>query len=358
MQSVFSVVHPNGDMDVDGAGPTLDPQVARVVERVHEGGFPGWHALSVERARRVEEEIFSPGAAPELADVRDRSIPGPADDLGVRIYRPGADGPIPTLVFYHGGGWCLGTLDSADDVCRLLADRVGCVVVSVDYRLAPEHRFPAAVKDAFAAAEWAAENAGALGGDPALGVAGTSAGGSLAAATALLARDRDGPAIAHQLLCYPLVDYAHGTRTADGARRTAGVHVVDGAGPAENAVDPDGSGDAEEGHAGETLLTRADVAWFWEQYLPDSSAGADPLASPLRASDFGELPSATVLTCGFDPLCAEGAAYADRLADAAVPVVHEHYPRLAHGFLSLTDTVDAADRAMDDAAVAVRSTLD
>ncbi|EMA44072.1 alpha/beta hydrolase [Halococcus saccharolyticus] len=286
-------------------------------------GLPAWHEMSIDRARRREDAVFT-ADAPAVDRIGDRSIPGPAGDISIRIYHPTTTAPAPVCVFYHGGGWTLGTLDSAGSICRRLARRTGCVVVSVDYRLAPEHPFPAAVADAESALSWTAANAETFGGDPdRLGVAGTSAGGNLAAVVARHARDTDLD-LRHQLLLYPITDHAA-------------------------AADPC------DDHTG--LLTRADMDWFWEQYLPMPADGADPDASPLRADDLSKLAPATVVTCGFDPLGEEGIAYADRLRDAGVAVDHAHYPRMAHGFLSLAGSVDAADEALDDVAAAARERL-
>jgi acetyl esterase len=302
----------------------LDPQLAAVVADVEREGIPPWHALSVEDARRVEDEVFSAEEVPPVARVREFEIPGPAGGIPVRIYRHAASPPAPTLVFYHGGGWVLGTLDSIDPVCRALARRADCVVVSVDYRLAPRHPFPAPLDDAYAALEWVAEYAGSVGGDPdRVAVGGTSAGGNLAAATALRAREFDGPDVAAQALCYPITDFAFDT-------------------------------DSYDDHGDGPLLTEADMRWFWDHYLRSPVDGHNPFASPLRADSLAELPPAVVATAGHDPLRDEGAAYATRLDDAGVDVDHRHYPELAHGFLSLTADVDAADAAMDEVAASLR----
>jgi acetyl esterase len=309
--------------------PEMDPQLAAVVADIAAEGIPEWHAMSVDCGRRVEDEVFTSDERGAIEFVRDYAFDGPRGDVPVRVYRPAVETPAPTLVFYHGGGWTLGTLDSADDLCRNLARRVGCVVVSVDYRLAPEHPFPAGLDDAYAALEWVADHAETFGGDPSrLAVAGTSAGGNLAAAVALRACEFDGPTIAHQALLYPITDHAFDTDSY-----------------AENADGP--------------LLTRADMEWFWDQYLRSPVDGANPYASVLRAADAAltGLPSATVVTAGFDPLRDDGVAYADRLTAAGVDVDHQHYPTMAHGFLSLSDAVDVADDAFDAVAERVRSSV-
>lgn len=301
----------------------MDSRMASLIEKFRATGIPPWHAMSVTSARRIEEEVFSAGGGPEIESVRDLRIDGPGGDLPIRIYRPSGIDP-PTLLFYHGGGWVLGTLDSADDICRELANRAGCLVVSVDYRLAPEHPFPAAVDDAFAALKWVARYGGRLGADPTrLGVAGTSAGGALAAGAAIRARE-NGPALDGQFLLYPITEYAFDT-------------------------------DSYRTHADAPLLSRADMRWFFEQYLRSPVDAHNPFVSVLRTPDLSGIPPATVLTAGFDVLADEGKAYADRLSAAGVPTDHDHYPTLAHGFLSLTDEVDAADDAMDDLVARIRS---
>lgn len=294
----------------------LDAELVTVIEEIEAMGIPEWHELSVESARRIENELFTTGGGPKMEVVRDLAFDGPGGEVPIRVYRPTADHPLPTLVYYHGGGWVLGTLDSVENICRELAMRAECTVLSVDYRLAPEHSFPAAVNDAYAALEWVIRNADVLGGDGRVAVGGTSAGGNLAAVTALRTREQNGPDITRQVLLYPIIDSALDT---DSYRTNA-----------------DGS-----------LLTRADMEWFWNQYLRSPVDGYNPFTSPLRMDDLSGVAPATVVTAGFDPLCDEGAAYADRLANEGVDVEHLHYPAMAHGFLSLSDDVTAADEALD-----------
>jgi acetyl esterase len=314
----------------------LNPETAAVIEEIEAAGVPEWSSLSVESARRVEDEVFSGGEPPAVDFVRDLAIPGPGDrsagdgsaptELPIRVYRHAdPDDDPPVLVYYHGGGWMLGTLDSIDGVCRRLARRGECVVVSVDYRLAPENPFPAGVDDAYAALRWTAEHADAFGGDPdRLAVGGTSAGGNLAAVTALRAREAGGPALARQFLLYPIADYAFDTDSY-----------------AENGEGP--------------LLTERDMRWFWDNYLRSEVDGANPYASPLRTPELSDLPPATIVTAGFDPLRDEGIAYADRLADAGVAVRHDHHPDQPHGFLSTSESVAAADDALDELGAQLRS---
>jgi acetyl esterase len=300
----------------------LDSELSTVLEEIEAMGVPAWHELSVESARRIENELFTTNSGPEMDLVRDLGFDA-GNEVPVRVYRPIADRPLPILVYYHGGGWVLGTLDSIESICRELAARAECIVVSVDYRLAPEHPFPAAVEDAYAALRWVSRNANDLGGDGRVAVGGTSAGGTLAAVTAVRIREEDDCDIdlVRQLLLYPITEYTFNS---------------------------DGNADRENDD--EPLLTRADVEWFWDNYLRSSVDGYNPLASPLRTTDLSGVAPATVVTAGSDPLCEEGAAYANRLADSDVDVEYLHYPAMTHGFLSLADRVTAADEAMDEVA--------
>ncbi|WP_435064786.1 alpha/beta hydrolase [Halobaculum sp. EA56] len=318
---------PSDPSDADGPLAGLDPDLRAVVADIESLGVPPWHALSVGSARRIEDDLFSSDADLPVGSTLDLAIDGPdGDDLPLRVYRPEST-PAPTLVFFHGGGWCLGTLDSADDLARRLCRRVGAVVVSVDYRLAPEHPFPAAVDDAIRALRWTREHAGEFGGTGVVGVAGSSAGGTLAAAASLAAPDGEAPAV--QTLLYPITDR-------------------------------DFSTDSYGANADGPLLTRADVRRFWREYLRSDVDAANPHAAPLRARDVdlaGTAP-AVVVTAGRDPLRDDGAAYADRLREVGVPVDHLDYEGMCHGFCSLADEVPAADAAFDDLAAATRERLE
>ena len=258
--------------------------------------------------------------------IEQRLIPGPdGTELPVRIYHPrdAAAGPLPVLVYYHGGGFVLCDLDSHDSCCRRLANGAGAVVVSVEYRLAPEAPFPAAVDDAWAALEWVAAHLDELGGDPQrLAVAGDSAGGNLAAVVAMLARDRRGPALAFQLLIYPVVDQRRKTSSAS-AQAAAGT------------------------------LTAAHMAWFTEQYLGAGGDRASVLASPILG-DLTGLPPAHIVTGALDPLCEEGEEYARRLNEAGGSASVQRYPRGFHGFFNLTDHLPDARAASDDVCAVLR----
>ena len=310
------------DSDADAA-ETLNAQVATVVDEVDRLGIPEWSALGIESARRIEDEVFAPADAPDVARVTNIEIPGPAGAIPLRIYHPDPDQSRPVLVFFHGGLWTMGTLDSIDGVCRRLAVRTGHVVVSVAYRLAPEHPFPAGLEDCVRATEWVADNASSIGADAdTLAVAGTSAGGNLAAATCLYVREFGGPTIDRQVLLYPMTDLS-----------------ADHPSLSENAEGP--------------LLTRRDVLWAHDTYLQSPVDRYNPFAAPLRATEHTDLPPAYVVTAGFDPLRDEGVAYAATLESAGVRVVHDHEPAMPHGFLSLTTDVEAADAALDRVATAV-----
>jgi acetyl esterase len=280
----------------------LDPDMAAVLRLV--SAQPPMHRTPIPqlRARRAQLDLRG---LPTAAQVEDIEVPGPGGALRARLYRP-ARMPAPMIVFFHGGGFVFGSMDSHyDGFCRALCGEAGCVVLSLDYRLAPEHPFPAATEDCRDAVRWAAAQAARLGADPArILVAGGSAGGNLAAVTALRLRDEGGPALVGQVLIYPVTDFH--TPPTDSYLAFA------------------------EGHH----LTRADMVWFWAQYLSDPGDCAHPYAAPLRAPDLTGLPPAFVLTAEYDPLCDEGEAYAERLAAFGVPVAHRREAGMIHGFLA------------------------
>jgi len=287
--------------------PEPHPDAQAVLAQRAARGTPRVSALSVDGARRFFEDSSAPSADPEPVEaVRDFAIDGPAGDVPIRVYTPRGSAPFPVLVYAHGGGWMMGSLDSDDGICRALANAAECVVVSVDYRLAPEHPFPAAVEDCFTATEWVVENPVAIHGDPdRLAIGGAIAGGNLAAAVAQVARDFEGPILTHQVLLTPVTDRSFDTR------------------PDEDTEWP--------------VFTAADLEWVWGHYLDSDLDGRNPYASPLQAPDLSGLPPTTVLTCGFDVLGDQGVAYAERLDDAGVSVAHRHYDDMIHGFVGMLD---------------------
>jgi acetyl esterase len=305
----------------------VDPQIRMLLDL--RAALPELHKLSVADARAQFAARDFPGLRrPYIAGVTNRDMQGPAGSLGLRVYRPLGEGPFPLVAFFHGSGFVVCNLDTHDILCRNLCAGTGCVVVSVDYRLAPEAKFPAAPDDCLAATRWAVANAAALGADPGrVFVAGDSAGGNLAAVTALRIRDEGGPKLLGQLLIYPVTDYYWpGTPSMT-----------------ENA---DGYG-----------LTRAGMIWFWNHYLADPSDGASPHASPLRSRDLGGLPPAMVITAEYDPLRDEGEYYADRLRQAGVPTEMKRWDGMNHGFFFWPGVVDKATAAMDEACGWVRAML-
>lgn len=268
--------------------------------------------------------VFAP-PTPDLRSIEDRTVCGADTEVPIRVYTPDVNsGELPVLVFLHGGGWVFGDLDTHDAMCRLLAHQAECLIVSVDYRLAPEHKFPAGLEDCLTALDWAAANAASIGGDPArLAIGGDSAGGNLAAAACQVVRDRGGPDIAFQLLVYPAVDF-----------------TADMTSPRSNGA---GYG-----------LSDAAIAWMRDCYLNDPFDATDPRASPAMAKDLSGLPPALIQTAEFDPLHDEGKAYADALRSAGNTAIHINYPGMIHGFMRMGAMVDDAAMALDDAAKALR----
>ncbi len=310
----------------------LDPDCQRVLDLIREAGRPPYETLTPPEARefyRAGRRILQP-EPPEVSEVRNLKAPGTLGEIPLRLYRGiGTErgATLPGLVYFHGGGWVIGDLDTHDGVCRLIANTAGCAVISVDYRLAPEHKFPAAVDDAVAATEWVAAHATSVGIDAnRLAVGGDSAGGNLAAVVALVARDRGGPRLRHQLLIYPATDFV----TSDDPHR-----------------------ERFEGFP----LNVVTMNWFRDHYLRGVADYGDWRASPLRAKDLRGVPPAYVLTVGFDPLCSEGAAYANRLRDAGVPVQHRHIAEQMHGFFTMGKIIAAAKPATEEAARAVKAAL-
>jgi len=283
------------------------PDVQALLDLIEEAGTSPISQFGVDEARELSRKMRPDETGPDVGDVTDRTVPGFEGDgpeVPVRVYTPEGAGPFPTVAFFHGGGFVLGDLESHDYLCREFVTESGCAVVAADYRRAPEHPFPAAVEDAYAVTQWVAET-DALEGNGDLAVMGDSAGGNLAAAVTLMARDRaDGPAVDFQALIYPSVSH----RTDWDSRQ------------ANN-----------EGY----YLVEADMQWFHECYHASTVHRGNRYAYPLEACDFAGLPPATVVTAGFDPLRDEGVAYAEALADAGVAVEHRNYPAMIHGFVSM-----------------------
>jgi len=304
----------------------FDPQVQEYLAQRARSGTPPLYTMSVDEARAADLRSIQDAAAdPEpVHEVTEHDIPGPGCDLRIRVYRPSGDDGLPALVYLFGGGWALGTIDTSDGICRALTNLAGCVTISVGYRLAPEHKFPAAVHDCHAAVRWVADHAAELRIDASrLAVGGDSAGGNLSAAVTLLARDGGGPALVHQLLVYPNTDYLSDTPSAT------------------EITDP-------------LLFNRFSAEWYWRHYLESPADGADPLASPLRAADLAGLPPATVLTAEYDPLRDQGEQYAERLERSGVPVRLVRHDGMIHGFFAMTGMFDAARDAMAFAAGRLR----
>jgi acetyl esterase len=306
----------------------VDPQIQALLDRGT--GVPATHTLPVAEARRLyEARIALMAPAAQVASVSGRHIEGPGGPLELRIYRPLGPGPFPLLVFFHGSGFVLCSLDTHDGMCRNLAAGIGAVVVSVDYRLAPEHKFPKGLDDCLAATRWASAHAAGLGADPRrIMVSGDSAGGTMAAVTALRVRDEGGPPLCGQLLLYPVTDY----------------HTPGTASYAENA----------EGYG----LTRDTMAWFWAHYLTRAEEAANPHAAPLRAPDLTRLPPAYVMSAEYDPLRDEAELYGERLRAAGVPVKITRRPGMNHGFLFWVGLVGGADAAMADAVAWARQAFE
>jgi acetyl esterase len=306
----------------------LHPQVVELLEDLARTGGKPMEEASIFESRAGDWAKPYIGEPEEVASVAHRFFTSPTADIAVRIYTPEGEGPFPAVVWLHGSAWCVANIEKADVPHRAITNRTGCVVVAVNYQKAPEHRFPTALGDAYAAVEWVIENADELGVDPTrVGVGGDSAGGNLAAAVCLRAKAEGGPAIAFQVLVYPAVQYGSTLPSMT-----------------ENA----------EGY----MLTSTTVRWAWDQYVASAADGDDPLASPLRAPDLQGLPPAVVLTAEFDPLRDEGEAYARRLQEEGVPTTLRRYDGMIHGFLWTAGVVDGSKRLIDDIGHDVRAVLD
>ncbi|MBM4418451.1 MAG: alpha/beta hydrolase [Chloroflexi bacterium] len=291
---------------------SLDPQARAVLEAAAALGQPPLEETTPEEARRnfILRRQSAAAAPRPVREVSDGTVPGPAGDIPIRVYRP-AEGVLPALVYFHGGGWVIGNLDTHDGTCRDLAAASGCAVISVDYRLAPEHPFPAPLDDCFAATAWVGANANGLKIDPRrIAVGGDSAGGHLAAGVAQMARDQSGPSLAYQLLIYPVTDRDFTT--------------------ASYVANAEGFG-----------LTRTGMQWFWNHFVPQHRSH-EPYASPLRAPDLRGLPRTHVITAEYDVLRDDGRQYAERLRAAGVRTQYDDHPGLVHGFFGMAGQIDRA----------------
>jgi len=299
----------------------LDQMVAAKVQ--------SFHQMTPQAAREQMARRAAGGEPVPVASVEDRKIPGPNGEIPIRIYTPEGTGPFGALLYFHGGGWVVGNIEMTDQPCRMITKAAGCVTVSVDYRLAPEYKFPAGPEDCYAATKWVMENSVALNCDPSrIAVAGTSAGANLAAAVALMARDRSTPKIAYQLLIYPATQRELDT-------------------PSHKQFATDGY----------YILSRADMEWFWGHYLASDADAANPYACPAQAKTLAGLPPALVLTAEFDPLRDEGEAYATRLREDSVPTVLKRYDGVTHGFFGMPSLIEKSRIAIAEASAALRAAI-
>jgi acetyl esterase len=306
----------------------LDPQAQKVVDALAALNLKPFRDSSPAEAREsMRSRTAALGPFEEVPAVADHRVPVTGGEITVRVYKPAGMGPHPVLIFYHGGGWVIGDLYTHDGIRRSIVNAAGCAVASVDYRLAPEFKYPVPVEDSYAGLLWVVANATRLGLDSArIAVGGDSAGGNLAAVMALLARDRRGPRLLLQILVYPVTNYDFGTASY----RENGTGFV---------------------------LTTDDMRWFWRHYLSREEQGREMTASPIRAKSLADLPPALVITAGCDPLRDEGDAYAARLRDAGVAVTLTPYPGMFHGFLRMTRILDQSRVLLDEIAGALKKAL-
>ena len=305
----------------------LDPNARGLLDQMAAAGAPPLNEMEPADARVAAlgfAELGGPGEA--VANVIDRTIPGPNGEIPIRIYSPvDGSGPHPCLLYFHGGGWVLGDIPMTDSVCRVIANRSGAVVVSVDYRLSPEHKYPVPLDDCEAAVRWVVTNGASIGVDGTrIAVGGDSAGGNLSAAVALRLRDTAGPPLAFQLLVYPVTDNAYDT-------------------------------ESYRANGKDLLLTTEMMRWFWDHYLGADADGTDPYVSPLRAPNLAGLPPALVFTAEFDPLRDEGEAYAAALAAAGVAVTHRRFDGQIHGFFTMLAVFPEATNAAEQAGAALKA---
>ncbi|MCZ7457342.1 alpha/beta hydrolase [Streptomyces sp. WMMC940] len=300
---------------------TLDPQAQALLDTAAASGLPPVYTLPHQEARKRMRTAFIQGDSEPIETVRDVCVPAGHGDIPARLYHPSKGDELPLVLFFHGGGWTVNDLDTHDRLCTLLANGSRSAFLSVDYRRAPENKYPAALDDAWRVLEWVVDNPGRLQADATrIAVAGDSSGGTIAAALALLARDRGGPRLVQQVLIYPVTDY----------------------------LDPPTGSYVE--HANGYSLNLPFMEWSWRNYLPESWSRDDGYLFPLRARNLGGLPPALVVTAEFDPLKDEGTAYARRLRTAGVPTEHWHFEDQMHGFVMQTRTITRARTAVHDVA--------
>lgn len=311
----------------------LDPQAKAFLDQMVSSGAPPISSLTPAQARAALSNLAELGGpAATVRNIEDRKVPGPDGDIPIRIYTPDKGeqhaGSSGTLVYFHGGGWVMCNIETHDRICRKICHESGCLVVSVDYRLAPENKFPAALEDAYAATYWVCNNIASWGGDPKrVAVGGDSAGGNLATVTTLLARDRGTPPIRYQVLIYPVTDYYKpGTASYQ---------------------------EFAEGY----FLSLDDMIWNFTHYLPDQREADNPLVSPLKAKDLSNLPPALIVTGEYDPLRDEGEAYGKRLATEGVPAEIIRFKGLFHPFFNLGGVIDEANRAISVVAERLKKAL-
>ncbi|MBM86783.1 MAG: hypothetical protein CMQ41_00230 [Gammaproteobacteria bacterium] len=301
---------------------TLDPQAEILLESIKESGARPFNAYSAQEARKIYDQASElvRGTPPEPFSIEEIVIPGSDGPILAWIYKPSADSNLPTLIYYHGGGYTIGSLKSHDCVCRGICVEAQCIVISIDYRLAPEHKYPAAVQDAWDAAKWVVEHAHTLSVDPKnIAIGGDSAGGNLTAVVSLLAKAAKNPRFVFQLLIYPCTDMTCSFES----------HKKFG-----------------EGYR----LTNELIDWFYDHYFSQNDDITHWKASPLNAKDFSDLPPAFMISAGYDPLQDENKAYAEKLKNAGVAIKHSHYGGMIHGFLTMPGKIDKAKEGISECA--------